>query len=95
MPSVMIADDDLILADMLEEAPATIDRDVCDIARTVEKAAELDEGHKPDLAALNIWLADGGLGTGDPARLKSLGLMVRRFCTDGVIQAFRIIDADR
>jgi hypothetical protein len=89
MPSAMIADDNL------EEALATSDCDLCDVDRTVEKAVELDQGHKPDLATLKFWLADDGLGTGVPARVKSLDLMVRRFCTDGVVQASRIIDADR
>ena len=75
MPSVMIAEDDLLVADMLEEALATNGYVVCGIARTVEKAVELGERHKPDLAVLNIRLANGGLGTDIPALLKSRGHM--------------------
>ena len=75
MPSVMIAEDDLFMADMLEEALAANGYEVCGIARTVEKAVELGERHKPDLAVLDIRLADGGLGTDIPARLKSQGHM--------------------
>ena len=41
MPSVMIAEDDLFMADMLEEALAANGYDVCGIASTVEKAVEL------------------------------------------------------
>ncbi len=63
MPSVMIAEDDLFVADMLEEALATNGYVVCGIARTVEKAAALGERHRPDPAVLKIRLADGGLGT--------------------------------
>ena len=74
MPSVMIAEDDLFMADMLEEALAANGYEVCGIARTVEKAVELGEQHKPDLAILDIRLADGGLGTDIP-RLKSQGHM--------------------
>ena len=61
------------MADMLEEALVTSGCEVCGIARTVEKAVELDEGHRPDLAVLNIWLADGGLGTEVPARAEEPG----------------------
>ncbi len=75
MPSVMIAEDDLFMADMLEEALAASGYEVCGIARTVEKAVELGERHKPDLAILDIRLANGGLGTDIPARLKSQGHM--------------------
>ena len=75
MPSVMIAEDDLFMADMLEEALAANGYDVCGIARTVEKAVELAEHYKPDLAVLDIRLADGGLGTDIPARLKNQGNM--------------------
>jgi two-component system, response regulator PdtaR len=69
MTSVMIAEDDLFMADMLEEALAASGYEVCGIARTVEKAVELAERHKPDLAILDIRLANGGLGTDIPARL--------------------------
>jgi DNA-binding response OmpR family regulator len=75
MPSVMIAEDDLFMADMLEEALAANGYDVCGIASTVEKAVELGERHRPDLAVLDIRLANGGLGTEIPARLKSQGHM--------------------
>jgi two-component sensor histidine kinase/DNA-binding response OmpR family regulator len=71
----MIAEDDLFMADMLEEALAANGYDVCGIARTVEKAVELAEHYKPDLAVLDIRLANGGLGTDIPARLKSQGHM--------------------
>ena len=71
----MIAEDDLVMADMLEETLAANGYDVCGIARTVEKAVELGEHYKPDLAVLDIRLADGGLGTDIPARLKSQGHM--------------------
>jgi hypothetical protein len=40
LPSVIIADD-LVMADMLEEALVTSGYAVCGIARTIEKAVEL------------------------------------------------------
>ena len=75
---VMIAEDDLLLADMLEEALIKGGYEVCGIADTVEKAVELGERHKPDLAVLDIRLAKGGLGTDIPARLNrpaSMGVL--------------------
>jgi DNA-binding response OmpR family regulator len=75
MPTVMIAEDDLMVADMLEEVLTERGYDVCGIAHTVDKAVELGERHKPDLAILDIRLAGGGIGTDIPARLKPQGRM--------------------
>jgi DNA-binding response OmpR family regulator len=75
MASVMIAEDDLLVADMLEETLIKGGYDVCGIARTVDKAVELGERHRPDLAILDIRLADGGLGTEILPRLTSAGNM--------------------
>ncbi len=75
MPKVMIVEDDLLIADMLEEVLVGGGYDVCGIARTVDAAVELGERHKPDLAILDIRLADGGLGTDIPAQLKDCGHM--------------------
>jgi DNA-binding response OmpR family regulator len=71
----MIAEDDLLMADMLENTLTANGYEVCGIARTVEKAVELWERYDPDLAVLDIRLADGGLGTDIPARLTSRGHM--------------------
>ena len=71
MTKVMIAEDDLLTADMLRDALVENGYDVCGIARTVDKAVELAEHCKPDLAILDIRLADGGTGTDIPPRLKN------------------------
>ena len=63
MLKVMIAEDDLLMADMLQDVLVASGYEVCGIARTVGKAVELGERHKPDLAVLDIRLAEGGLGT--------------------------------
>ena len=68
MPKVMIAEDDLYMADMLEEILVDSNYEVCGIARTVDEAVALGERHKPDLAILDIRLAEGGLGTEIPGR---------------------------
>ena len=69
MSKVLIAEDDLLMADMLEEVLVDGGYDVCGIARTVDQAVELGERYKPDIAVLDIRLAEGGLGTEIPARL--------------------------
>jgi hypothetical protein len=48
MPKVVIAENDLCMADMQQEAPAANGDNVCVIARTVETAVVLGERHKPD-----------------------------------------------
>jgi DNA-binding response OmpR family regulator len=69
MPSVLIAEDDLLIADMLEENLIAAGYTVCGIARTVDGAISLGLLYQPDLAVLDIRLADGGLGTDVAAKL--------------------------
>jgi two-component sensor histidine kinase len=69
MLKVLIVENDLLMADMLEEALDDAGYDVCGIARTVEEAVALGEREDPDLALLDLRLAAGGLGTEIAARL--------------------------
>ena len=62
MLKVLIAEDELLIADALEEELIASGYDVCGIARTVDQALELVELHKPDLAVLDVRLAKGGRG---------------------------------
>jgi CheY-like chemotaxis protein/putative methionine-R-sulfoxide reductase with GAF domain len=73
MLKVMIAEDDLIMADMLEDILVENGYEVCGIARTIDEAVELGERHKPDLAVLDVRLAKGGLGMDIAARLNRQG----------------------
>ena len=66
MLKVMIAEDDLMIADMLEDALVEGGYEVCGIARTVEKGVEICKHCKPNLAVLDFRLAEGGLGTESP-----------------------------
>jgi DNA-binding response OmpR family regulator len=75
MAKVMIAEDDLLLADMVEKTLVAGGYDVCGIARTVDEAVELAKRHELNLAILDIRLAEGGLGTDIPAQLKGDGQM--------------------
>jgi DNA-binding response OmpR family regulator len=70
---VLIAEDDRMIADLVEEVLVDKGYEVCGIARTVAEAVALAEHHKPDLAILDLRLADGGLRTEIAALLRPLG----------------------
>jgi DNA-binding response OmpR family regulator len=69
MLKVLIAEDDLMIADMVEEILVAHGYEVCGIARTVADAVALGRRHKPDLAIIDLRLADGELGTEIVAQL--------------------------
>jgi two-component sensor histidine kinase/ActR/RegA family two-component response regulator len=69
MLKVLIAENDLMIADMLEEVVVDAGYQVCGIARTVEQGIALGERHKPHLAILDLRLAAGGLGSEIAAKL--------------------------
>ena len=70
---VLIAEDELMIADVIEEALITNGYEVCGIAATVDEAVALGEKHKPDLAVLDVRLAKGGLGPDIARRLEQQG----------------------
>jgi DNA-binding response OmpR family regulator len=72
MLKVLIAEDDLMIADMTEEILVGHGYEVCGIARTVEEAVALALRHRPNLAVIDLRLADGGLGTEVVAQLSGL-----------------------
>jgi len=72
---ILIAEDDLMIADMVEEVLVTFGYEVCGIARTVAEAVALSLRHKPDLAIFDLRLADGGFGTEIAAQLGGLGTL--------------------
>jgi DNA-binding response OmpR family regulator len=69
-PSVLIVEDDLLIADMTEEILVANGYDVCGIASSVSAALELGKWPTPDLALIDYRLADGGLGTDVGATLR-------------------------
>ncbi len=69
MTKVLIVEDDMMTADMAEEALVAAGYAVCGIARTVNEALTLGHLHKPDLAIIDMRLADGGFGTEVPSLL--------------------------
>jgi DNA-binding response OmpR family regulator len=88
MTKVMIAEDDLQIADMMRDILVRAGYEVCAIARTVAEGIEIGERHRPDLAILDLRLADGGLGTEIAARLGrrgSLGILYATANARGVV----------
>lgn len=69
MLKVMIAENDLLMADMLEEILVDAGYEVCGIARSVAEGVILGETCRPDLALLDLRLNGGELGTEIAARL--------------------------
>jgi CheY-like chemotaxis protein len=86
VPKVLIAEDDLMIADLAEEILVGAGYEVCGIARTVAEAIALAHQHKPDLAVLDLRLADGGLGTEIAARLLPLGRLGVLYATGNISQ---------
>jgi DNA-binding response OmpR family regulator len=67
---VLLAEDDFMIADLVEDALMTNGYEVCGIARTVTEAVALGRLHRPDLAIIDMRLAGGGLGTEIVAQLR-------------------------
>ena len=67
MPKVLIAEDELMIADMIADVLAGNGYDICGITRSVAEAIELGEARRPDLAVIDLHLADGSLGTANRA----------------------------
>ncbi len=69
MLKVLIAEDDVTIAGIVQQILTDEGYDVCGIARTVAVAVALSRCHEPDLAIIDLRLADGGLGSEIPAQL--------------------------
>jgi DNA-binding response OmpR family regulator len=78
---VLIVEDNLMIADMAEDLLVQHGYEVCGIAPTVDKAVALGLLHKPDLALIDLRLADGGLGTEVATRLRAKGRIGVLFAT--------------
>jgi CheY-like chemotaxis protein len=63
MVKILIAEDDLMIADMAGEFLSACGYEVCGIARTVGEAVAFSKAHHPDLALIDLRLARGDIGT--------------------------------
>ena len=70
MIKVLIVEDDLSIADLLQTALEAQGCCVTGIARTVEEAMESADQDEPDFAVVDVHLAKGGLGSDVGARLR-------------------------
>jgi DNA-binding response OmpR family regulator len=70
--NVLIVEDDLSVADLLQMALEVDGYHVTGIARTVAQAVKAAERHPPDFAVVDVYLAKGGLGTDVGARLRQM-----------------------
>ncbi|HVA14241.1 MAG TPA: response regulator [Stellaceae bacterium] len=87
MLKVLIAEDDLMIADMTEEMLVVSGYEVCGIARTVAEAVALGRRHQPDLAVIDLRLADGGLGTEIAAQMGTHGTLGVLYATGNISHA--------
>jgi len=71
MLKVLIVEDHVILADILENFLEIGGYDVCGIAANVAEAVALADLHNPDLAVLDYRMADGEFGSQIRAQLKN------------------------
>jgi DNA-binding response OmpR family regulator len=86
---VMIAEDDLMIADMIEESLIDAGYESCGIARTVTEGVALGWLHRPDLAIIDMRLAEGGLGTDIVAELADLRIGIL-YASGNIEQVMRV-----
>jgi DNA-binding response OmpR family regulator len=87
MYRVLIAEDDTIIADMIERILVKNGYEVCGVAPSVDEAVALGREHRPDLALLDMRLK-GGLGTEVAAQLcdgPRIGILYASGAIDQVI----------
>lgn len=69
---VLIVEDELLIADMIEETLRSDDFDVCGIATNIAHALTLAAEHHPELAVVDVRLEGNDLGTNLAIELKNL-----------------------
>lgn len=94
MLKVLIAEDELMIADLLEETLIASGYEVCGIARTVDEAVALAELHKPDLAVFDVRLARGDRGPDIARRLSSRGSIGILYATGEDVRHSTLTRAD-
>jgi DNA-binding response OmpR family regulator len=91
---VLLAEDDLMIADLVEDALIANGYAVCGIARTVIEAIELIRLHHPDLAVIDMRLADGELGTEIIALLPDGPPMGILYASGNISQVIELAERD-
>lgn len=70
MVSVLIVEDDITIADLLQEVLEADGYKILAVARTVDAAMASVSENRPDYAVIDVHLAKGGLGTEVGAHLR-------------------------
>jgi DNA-binding response OmpR family regulator len=91
---VLIAEDDLMIADMIEAFLIDNGYQVTGIARTVAEGVSLGRQMRPDLAILDMRLADNGLGTEIAAKLHDGPRIGILYASGNINQVKGVADCD-
>jgi DNA-binding response OmpR family regulator len=91
---VLIAEDDLMIADMIESSLLADGYEVTGIARTVAEGVALGRVNRPDLAILDMRLADDGLGTEIAAQLKDGPRIGILYASGNINHVMRLAEGD-
>jgi DNA-binding response OmpR family regulator len=91
---VLIAEDDLMIADMIEASLLANGYEVSGIARTVAEGVLLGCENRPKLAIINMRLADDGLGTDIAAQLHDGPRIGYLYASGNINQVIRLADGD-
>jgi DNA-binding response OmpR family regulator len=94
MLKVLIAEDDLMIADLIEDCLISAGYETCGIARTVTEGVALGRLHQPDLAVIDMRLADGGLGTDIVAQLHDGPRIGILYASGNINQVIDMADGD-
>ena len=94
MFKVLIAEDDLMIADMIEATLLNNGYEVSGIARTVAEGVLLARQNRPQLAIIDMRLADDGLGTDIAAQLHDGPRIGFLFASGNINQVVRLAEAD-
>jgi DNA-binding response OmpR family regulator len=95
MLEVRIVEDDLMIADSAADIILENGYQVCGIARTVAEGVVLARLHKPDLAIVDLRLADDELGTEVAAQLTPRGKLGTLYATGNISQVvLSLVDGD-
>jgi DNA-binding response OmpR family regulator len=91
---VLIAEDDFMIADLIEDCLIEAGYTICGIARTVSEGVALGRLHRPDLAIIDMRLADGGLGSEIVAQLHDGPRIGVLFASGNINQVIEVADGD-
>ena len=94
MIKVLIAEDDLMIADLIEASLLESGYEVTGIARSVAEGVTLGRENRPDFAILDMRLADNGLGTEIEAQLRDGPRIGILYASGNINQVIRLADHD-